>query len=124
MRVIREALMDQAALTNKKTANGIPPRKRSGKAQDDTSDTTPPVELQDLLQALRAMRAGDFSVRMGSEHDGLFGKIADTFNDIVASNQRMAQLARLSAAKAKLATASNSMFRTAPGARWNYRSTR
>jgi HAMP domain-containing protein/CheY-like chemotaxis protein/signal transduction histidine kinase len=91
MRVIREALMDQAALTNKKTANGIPPRKRSGKAQDDTSDTTPPVELQDLLQALRAMRAGDFSVRMGSEHDGLFGKIADTFNDIVASNQRMAQ---------------------------------
>ncbi len=83
--------MDQAALTNKKTANGIPPKKRSGKAQDDTFDATSPVELQDLLQALRAMRAGDFSVRMGSEHEGLFGKIADTFNDIVASNQRMAQ---------------------------------
>jgi HAMP domain-containing protein/CheY-like chemotaxis protein/signal transduction histidine kinase len=91
MRVIREALMDQAALTNKKTANGIPPKKRSGKTRDDAPDATSPIELQDLLQALRAMRAGDFSVRMGGEHDGLFGKIADTFNDIVASNQRMAQ---------------------------------
>jgi HAMP domain-containing protein/CheY-like chemotaxis protein/signal transduction histidine kinase len=28
---------------------------------------------------------------MGVEHDGLLGKIADTFNDIVASNERMAQ---------------------------------
>ncbi|HYV68536.1 MAG TPA: HAMP domain-containing protein [Pseudolabrys sp.] len=37
------------------------------------------------------MRSGDFSVRMGVEHDGLLGKIADTFNDIVASNERMAQ---------------------------------
>ncbi len=83
--------MDQAALTNKKTANGIPPKKRSGKTRDDAPDATSPIELQDLLQALRAMRAGDFSVRMGGEHDGLFGKIADTFNDIVASNQRMAQ---------------------------------
>ena len=83
--------MDQATITNKKTPNGIPPKKRSGKAPDDASGATSPIELQDLLQALRAMRAGDFSVRMGGEHDGLFGKIADTFNDIVASNQRMAQ---------------------------------
>ena len=44
-----------------------------------------------MLQALRAMRAGDFSVRMGVEQDGILGKIADTFNDIVASNERMAQ---------------------------------
>ncbi|HUL87907.1 MAG TPA: HAMP domain-containing protein [Pseudolabrys sp.] len=44
-----------------------------------------------MLQALRAMRAGDFSVRMGIEQDGILGKIADTFNDIVASNERMAQ---------------------------------
>jgi HAMP domain-containing protein/CheY-like chemotaxis protein/signal transduction histidine kinase len=28
---------------------------------------------------------------MGVEHEGLLGKIADTFNDIVASNERMAQ---------------------------------
>ncbi|MEO8421376.1 MAG: HAMP domain-containing protein [Hyphomicrobium sp.] len=36
------------------------------------------------------MRGGDFSVRLPSDWDGLWGKVADTFNDIVASNERMA----------------------------------
>src|SRR6266540_1230648 len=45
----------------------------------------------DLLHALQAMRAGDFSVRMTGDHIGIEGKIADTFNEIVAANQRMAQ---------------------------------
>jgi HAMP domain-containing protein/CheY-like chemotaxis protein/signal transduction histidine kinase len=44
-----------------------------------------------LLQALQAMRSGDFSVRMTGDHLGIEGKIADTFNEIVAANQRMAQ---------------------------------
>ncbi len=47
--------------------------------------------LQDLLHALQAMRSGDFSVRMTGSHLGIEGKIADTFNEIVAANQRMAQ---------------------------------
>ena len=47
--------------------------------------------LQDLLHALQAMRSGDFSVRMTGDHLGIEGKIADTFNEIVAANQRMAQ---------------------------------
>src|SRR5215510_9539051 len=46
---------------------------------------------QELLHALQAMRAGDFSVRMTGDHLGIEGKIADTFNEIVAANQRMAQ---------------------------------
>src|ERR1700710_113997 len=50
-----------------------------------------PDPLQDLLHALQAMRAGDFSVRMTGDHLGVEGKIADTFNEIVAANQRMAQ---------------------------------
>jgi HAMP domain-containing protein/CheY-like chemotaxis protein/signal transduction histidine kinase len=50
-----------------------------------------PDPLQDLLHALQAMRAGDFSVRMTGDHLGIEGKIADTFNEIVAANQRMAQ---------------------------------
>src|SRR6201986_5245494 len=51
---------------------------------------------QDLLHALQAMRSGDFSVRMTGDHLGSEGKIADTFNEIVAANQRMAQqLARV-----------------------------
>src|SRR5213083_640962 len=50
-----------------------------------------PDPMQDLLHALQAMRAGDFSVRMPGNQVGLLGKIADTFNEIVAANQRMAQ---------------------------------
>ncbi len=50
-----------------------------------------PAELNELLQALQAVRVGDFSVRMESNQIGIAGKIADTFNDIVAANQRMAR---------------------------------
>jgi HAMP domain-containing protein/CheY-like chemotaxis protein len=48
-------------------------------------------ELRDLLYILQAMRAGDFSVRLPTDWGDLWGKVADTFNDIVASNERMAQ---------------------------------
>ena len=48
-------------------------------------------ELHELLRALQAMRMGDFSVRMPTEATGILGKIADTFNDIVSTNQRFAQ---------------------------------
>src|SRR5690349_11970529 len=50
-----------------------------------------PDPRQDLLQALQAMRSGDFSVRMSGDYLGIDGKIADTFNEIIAANQRMAQ---------------------------------
>jgi len=50
-----------------------------------------PSELHEFLYALQAMRAGDFSVRMSGDHEGLVGKIADTFNEIVAANQRMSR---------------------------------
>ncbi len=46
---------------------------------------------QELLLALQAMRSGDFSVRMSGDYLGIDGKIADTLNDIIAANQRMAQ---------------------------------
>jgi HAMP domain-containing protein/CheY-like chemotaxis protein/putative methionine-R-sulfoxide reductase with GAF domain len=48
-------------------------------------------EQYELLKALQAMRVGDFSVRMPGSHVGLAGKIADTFNEIVVANERMAQ---------------------------------
>ena len=47
--------------------------------------------LTELLHALQAMRVGDFSVRMAGDRIGIMGKIADTFNEIVATNQRMAK---------------------------------
>ena len=46
--------------------------------------------MHELLHALQAMRIGDFSVRLPGDRTGLEGKIADTFNEIVAANERMA----------------------------------
>ncbi|HET6620695.1 MAG TPA: HAMP domain-containing protein [Dongiaceae bacterium] len=56
---------------------------------DDLVDPT--NAMRNLLHALQAMRVGDFSVRLPRDQIGLAGKIADTFNDIVAANERMAQ---------------------------------
>lgn len=73
-----------------KTLNGAPPRNSmAGRAQAADKDVEP--GLQELLHALQSMRGGDFSVRITGEHAGLIGKIADTFNDIVTANERMAQ---------------------------------
>ncbi|MGA8193948.1 MAG: methyl-accepting chemotaxis protein, partial [Acetobacteraceae bacterium] len=46
--------------------------------------------MHELLHALQAMRIGDFSVRLPTDQTGLEGKIADTFNEIAAANERMA----------------------------------
>src|SRR5580698_2590843 len=71
-----------------------PTLSRIAKRKPPTNGKTEP--LQDLLHALQAMRGGDFSVRMTGDHLGIEGKIADTFNEIVAANQRMAlQLERV-----------------------------
>jgi len=48
------------------------------------------ADLSVILASLQTMRAGDFSVRLPGSWTGLAGKIADTFNDIVAVNQQMA----------------------------------
>jgi HAMP domain-containing protein/CheY-like chemotaxis protein/signal transduction histidine kinase len=47
--------------------------------------------MRELLEALQSLRDGDFSVRIGSDYPGIAGKIADTFNEIAATNQRMAE---------------------------------
>ena len=61
--------------------------------------TTPAVEEIDvtaLLTALRALHKGDFSARLPVKWLGLAGKVADTFNDIVEMNERLAaELERL-----------------------------
>ncbi len=48
-------------------------------------------ELAAILASLQTMRDGDFSVRLPGSWVGLSGKIADTFNEIVAANQQMAK---------------------------------
>jgi len=49
------------------------------------------LDQRKLLRALQAVRDGDFSVRLPSDHTGLAGKIADTFNEIVTSNRARAR---------------------------------
>ncbi|MDR6221502.1 HAMP domain-containing protein, partial [Deinococcus soli (ex Cha et al. 2016)] len=54
--------------------------------------TSAPSELDlSLLHALQAYRRGDFTVRLPSTWDGVGGRIADTFNDIVEESARIAQ---------------------------------
>src|SRR5256885_16520104 len=49
------------------------------------------LDTHELLRALQAVRAGDFSARLPGAWTGLAGKIADTFNDIVLANKRLAE---------------------------------
>ncbi|TIS06970.1 MAG: chemotaxis protein, partial [Mesorhizobium sp.] len=61
---------------------------RSSKEQFDS---------RQILNALKAFRNGDFSVRIENSYEGLNGEIADTFNQIVELNDQMArEFARLS----------------------------
>ena len=51
---------------------------------------------QDLLKALRALRKGDFSVRLPVDSGGIDGMIAEAFNDVVDLNRdAMAEFERL-----------------------------
>jgi HAMP domain-containing protein/CheY-like chemotaxis protein/signal transduction histidine kinase len=60
------------------------------------------VDPRMLLAALRAVRDGDFSAHLPGDWTGLGGKIADTFNEIVASNRMLAaELARVGQAVGK-----------------------
>jgi nitrogen fixation/metabolism regulation signal transduction histidine kinase len=60
------------------------------------------VQQRELLSALQAVRGGDFSVRLPGDRVGIDGKIADTFNEIVAANARMAaELKRVGSAVGK-----------------------
>src|SRR5580693_4436918 len=51
----------------------------------------PELDLSKLQQALQSVRDGDFSVGPACEQTGIAGKVADTFNEIVSANQRLAR---------------------------------
>ena len=48
-------------------------------------------ETQLLLEAMLAFRNGNFSGRLPVGWTGVYGKIADAFNDVLAMNERRAQ---------------------------------
>ena len=56
-----------------------------------SSNNTAELDYATLLTALQCAKAGDFTVRLPGDYTGIAGKIADTFNEIVAANHRMAQ---------------------------------
>src|SRR5262245_55494027 len=49
------------------------------------------IDTAVLLAALTALKKGDFSARLPIEWTGVAGKVADTFNDVIELNQRMAR---------------------------------
>ncbi|HEV2462199.1 MAG TPA: hybrid sensor histidine kinase/response regulator, partial [Acidobacteriaceae bacterium] len=49
------------------------------------------TDLRLILERMQAMQAGDFSVRLPGSWTGIGGKIADTFNEIVAGNERISK---------------------------------
>ncbi len=56
------------------------------------------VDATLLLTALSALKKGDFTARLPISWTGIAGKVADTFNDVVELNERMAnELGRLGA---------------------------
>ncbi|HYL32844.1 MAG TPA: HAMP domain-containing protein, partial [Stellaceae bacterium] len=84
------AITGRAQAHNDRTAvaNPIP---YEPEANGDDRRARETVDLQQLLHGLQAIRVGDFSVRLPRDRVGLAGKIADTFNEIAAANQRMAE---------------------------------
>src|SRR5205809_6460149 len=49
------------------------------------------VDSRQLLSALVAFKRGDFSARLPGDWTGVAGKIADTFNEVIRTSQRMTQ---------------------------------
>jgi HAMP domain-containing protein/CheY-like chemotaxis protein/signal transduction histidine kinase len=73
------------------TANSGPSSATKNNGHSSLVAETVSPDLGVILACLQTMRAGDFSVRLPRSWTGLAGKIADTFNDIVAVNQQIAQ---------------------------------
>ncbi|WP_026099039.1 HAMP domain-containing protein [Kamptonema formosum] len=62
-----------------------------------TQQPTDDLDEKLLLRTLAAVKKGDFSVRMPIDQTGIAGKIADTLNEVIELNERMAkELERIS----------------------------
>ena len=57
------------------------------------NDLSPPdtLDRRKLLTALRALRRGDFSVRLPEDVDGIDGEIASLFNEVVGLNEQITE---------------------------------
>src|SRR5215207_733335 len=80
----RPGWLTRSEMTMSRTVPTVPP------LPSDAVATLPPSQLSELLRALQAVQEGNFSVRLPGDWTGIEGKIADTFNGIVASNATIA----------------------------------
>src|SRR5579863_9124160 len=62
----------------------------SGALPPDGHELPASEYMSAILESLNTMKNGDFSVRLPVSWTGLAGRIADNFNEIVATNERMA----------------------------------
>src|ERR1700694_5199564 len=60
-------------------------------SSNEHAQSVPELDQHQLLNALHAMQAGDFSVRLPGHQIGVAGKICDAFNTIGAAHQRIGQ---------------------------------
>jgi len=67
--------------------NGKAPQRE---AQVIISESDGELSRTDLLAALTALKKGNYNVRLPSDLEGLDGKIADAFNEVIEMNQRLA----------------------------------
>ncbi|MBV8190071.1 MAG: HAMP domain-containing protein, partial [Alphaproteobacteria bacterium] len=77
--------IETAVVSNSGVSTPTPPRRTAA------SNGSFPDDLHELEEAMAAMRAGDFSVRLPTGRDGPLGRISVLFNEIVGANQNMAQ---------------------------------
>src|SRR2546423_3332522 len=73
------------------TENSLPPASKNNGMKNGKPKGDGSLDLTVILASLQTMRDGDFTVRLPGTWIGLAGKVADTFNEIVAANQHMAQ---------------------------------
>jgi len=60
----------------------------TGREGSETSNTNTKDKLILFLKMLKAVKSGDFSVRLPIEKDGVIGEISEVFNDVVGLNER------------------------------------
>ncbi|MDB5396362.1 MAG: two-component hybrid sensor and regulator, partial [Rhodospirillales bacterium] len=87
---VGESVSDAAQETRPPDLARQPDATIAGNGHSNIDDGNSSPDLRNLLNALQAVRIGDFSVRLPVDQTGLIGKISDIFNEIVSANQRMA----------------------------------
>jgi HAMP domain-containing protein/CheY-like chemotaxis protein/signal transduction histidine kinase len=70
--------------------HGSEPKRRKTNGASARSTDADALDLREVLRALQSVRDGDFSVRLPGDKAGLAGKVADTFNEIMGSQERLA----------------------------------